>query len=78
MYLLCSDWSIRSLEEKEKEEKEENCHLLITAVVPTKGRDKNHCNAVEGSAYTGLSRGCVDFCVIRTNIAVYRGRLRTA
>ena len=33
MYLLCSDWSIRSLE-KEKEEKE-NCHLLITAVVPT-------------------------------------------
>ena len=39
MYLLCSDWSIRSLEEKEKEkekEKEENCHLLITAVVPTR------------------------------------------
>jgi hypothetical protein len=38
MYLLCSDWSIRSLEEKEKEkeEKEENCHLLITTVVPTR------------------------------------------
>ena len=36
MYLLCSDWSIRCLE-KEKEEKEkENCHLLITAVVPTR------------------------------------------
>ena len=33
MYLVCSDWSIRSL--KEKEEEEENCHLLITAVVPT-------------------------------------------
>ena len=32
MYLLCSDWSIRCLKEKEKKE---NCHLLITAVVPT-------------------------------------------
>ena len=36
---------------------------------------KNHCNAVEGSAYTciatwwqtGRRRGCVDFCVIPTN-----------
>ena len=35
MYLLCSDWSIRCLEKNEKEE-EENCHLLITAVVPTR------------------------------------------
>ena len=36
MYLLCSDWSIRCLEEEEEDEKEkENCHLLITAVVPT-------------------------------------------
>ena len=36
MYLLCSDWSIRCLEEKEEEKAEENCHLLITAVVPTR------------------------------------------
>ena len=43
MYLLCSDWSIRSLEkEKEKEEKEEeNCHLFITARRTDEGRDKN-------------------------------------
>ena len=36
---------------------------------------KNHCNAVEGSAYTctAICRCCVDFCVIPTNIAVYRG-----
>ena len=40
MYLLCSDWSIRSLE-KEKEEKEENCHLFITARRTNEGRDKN-------------------------------------
>ena len=44
MYLLCSDWSIRSLEKKEKEkkeEKEENCHLLNTARRTDEGRDKN-------------------------------------
>ena len=45
MYLLCSDWSIRSLEkEKEKEEKEkeeENFHMLITARCTNEGRDKN-------------------------------------
>ena len=42
MYLLCSDWSIRSLEEKEKKEKEkeENCHLLITTCRTDAGRDK--------------------------------------
>ena len=46
MYLLCSDWSIRSLEkkEKEKEEKEENCHLLNTARRTDEGRDKNSPN----------------------------------
>ena len=37
MYLLCSDWSIRSLEK----EKEENCHLLNTARRTDEGRDKN-------------------------------------
>ena len=44
MYLLCSDWSIRSLEkeeEKEEKEEEENCHLLITARCTNEGRDKN-------------------------------------
>ena len=42
MYLLCSDWSIRCLEkEKEKEEAEENCHLLITTRRTDAGRDKN-------------------------------------
>ena len=43
MYLLCSDWSIRSLEkekEKEKEKEEENCHLLNTARRTDEGRDK--------------------------------------
>ena len=34
-YLLCPDWSIRCLE-KEKEEEEENSHLLITPLL-TKG-----------------------------------------
>ena len=33
MYLLCSDWSNICLDE-EKEKEEENCHLLITALVP--------------------------------------------
>ena len=43
MYLLCSDWSIRSLEkEKEKEKEEENCHLLNTARRTDEGRDKNN------------------------------------
>ena len=44
MYLLCSDWSIRSLEKEKKEEEkeeEENCHLLITASCTNEGRDKN-------------------------------------
>ena len=42
MYLLCSDWSIRSLEKEEKEEEEEkeNCHMLITARCTNEGRDK--------------------------------------
>ena len=43
MYLLCSDWSIRSLEKEKKEEEkeeEENCHLLITARCTNEGRDK--------------------------------------
>ena len=43
MYLLCSDWSIRSLEKKEEEkekEEEENCYLLITARCTNEGRDK--------------------------------------
>ena len=44
MYLLCSDWSIRSLEKEKKEEKEkeeeENCHMLITARCTNEGRDK--------------------------------------
>ena len=37
MYLLCSDWSIRSLEKEE-----ENCHLFITARRTDEGRDKNN------------------------------------
>ena len=44
MYLLCSDWSIRSLEKEKEEkekEKEENCHLLNTARRTDEGRDKN-------------------------------------
>ena len=43
MYLLCSDWSIRSLEKEKEEkekEKEENCHLLNTARRTDEGRDK--------------------------------------
>ena len=40
MYLLCSDWSIRCLEEKKEEEAEENCHLLITTRRTDAGRDK--------------------------------------
>ena len=43
MYLLCSDWSIRSLEkEKEEEEEKENCHMLITARCTNEGRDKKY------------------------------------
>ena len=36
MYLLCSDWSNRCLEEEE-----ENCHLLTTTRRTDKGRGKN-------------------------------------
>ena len=59
MYLLCSDWSIRSLEkekkEKEEKEEEENCHLLITSLL-TRGRDKNKLGrAVPSSVQAGAS-----------------------
>ena len=59
MYLLCSDWSIRSLEkekEKEKEKEEENCHLLNTARRTDEGRDKNWLPDLAGNQIT-LVRG---------------------
>ena len=59
MYLLCSDWSIRCLEEKEKEE---NCHLLITtllmrgAVIKTSSKQSYNTNGavtlLEGNGVT--------------------------
>ena len=38
MYLICSDWSIRCLDEEEEEK--ENCHLLTTTRRTDKGRGK--------------------------------------
>ena len=66
MYLLCSDWSIRSLEKKEEEKEEENCYLLITARCTNEGRDKKIVDPPYPPQYDtfGRTRGVISKVVL--------------